>query len=71
MLLPFYSGNNKGHECDYRYASSFVYTIMMETLSTLFHGDESTDLWNVCAWKISIVPNDNENFFPSFFNICL
>ena len=38
-LLPLYSCNYKGHEWDYRYASSFVYPINKETLSALFHGD--------------------------------
>ena len=71
LLLSFHSCNYKGHEWDYRCASSFVYPINMETLSTLFHGDGSTDLWNVSAQKINIFPNDNEKFFPSFFNLSM
>ena len=69
-LLLFDSCNYIGHDWDYRHASSCVYPIDMETLSTSFHGDRSTDLWNVSAWKIRIFPNDHENLLPSFFNIC-
>ena len=56
-LFLFYSCNYIGHEWDYRYTSSCVYLIDMETLRTSFHGDGSTDLWNVSAWKISIFPS--------------
>ena len=53
-LLLLYSCNYIGHEWDYRYASSCVYPIDMETLSTSFHRDGGTDLWNVSVWIISI-----------------